>query len=175
MNAAEMVAASLKQSQGYLDRSLEGLTQEDVGWCPADDCNSIAFMVWHTARVEDFYVTRVIQKQTELYEAEGWREKLGTPPGTSGYEFTVNQIKAWPVPELQTVKAYEAAVRKGTLAYLEQMAPEKTLELVRPDRSTDTIGGILSRVITEVAMHMGQIDYLRGLRRGFVATEAPSF
>jgi hypothetical protein len=172
MNAAEMVAASLKQSQGYLDRSLEGLTQGDIAWSPNDACNSIAFIIWHTTRVEDFFVTRVIQRQPELYEAEGWREKLGTPPD-SGYGYTVDQIKGWPVPAMETVKAYADAVRKSTLAYLEQLAPEKTVELVRPDRSTDTIGGILSRVSTEVALHMGQIDYLRGLRRGFVGTEAP--
>lgn len=172
MNAKEMMVASLDQSQGYLKRSLEGLTQEDVTWRPSEECNSIAFILWHTARVEDYFVTRVIQRQKELYESEGWREKLSTP-ADSGYGYTVEQLKTWPVPHLDDLRGYTDAVRQSTLAYLGQITPEKMLEPVRPERSPDTIGEILTRISTEIALHMGQIDYLRGLRRGFVATAAP--
>jgi len=174
MDAKQMVSSSLKQSQGYLTRALEGLTQEDVAWRPNEDCNSIAFILWHAVRVEDYFVTRVIQRKTELYEAEGWRERLGTPPD-SGYGYTVEQLKTWPVPELGDLRGYANAVRQSTLAFLEQLPPEKMTEPARPDRSPDTIGGILSRISTEMALHMGQIDYLRGLRCGFVATEAPQY
>ena len=80
MNAKEMVIASLKQTQGYLNRSLEGLNQEDIAWKSAEHCNSIAFILWHTTRVEDYFFTRVLQSKTALYEADGWMEKLGTPP-----------------------------------------------------------------------------------------------
>jgi len=59
------------------------------------------------------------------------------------------------------------------MAYLEQLSPEKMLELARPDRPPDTIGSVLSRITTEIALHAGQIDYLRGQRRGFVDTAAP--
>jgi hypothetical protein len=169
MNASQMVVASLNQSQGYLKRSLEGLSQEDAAWRPRDDCNSIAFILWHATRVEDFFINRVIRRQKEIYEAQGWREKLGTPPD-SGYGYTAEQMVTWPVPPLEDLKGYAQAVRNSTLALLDELPPEKMLELARPDRPPDTIGGILSRVCTEIALHVGQIDYLRGQRRGFVGT-----
>jgi hypothetical protein len=171
MNAKEMAVASLNQSEGYLKRSLEGLTQEDAAWRPNDDCNSIAFILWHTARVEDFFISRVIQRKPEIYE--GWQEKLGTPARESGFGYTPEQLGAWPVPKLEDVVGYADAVRKSTLAFLDELPPEKMLELARPDRPPDTIGSVFSRVCTEVALHMGQIDYLRGIRRGFVDTAPP--
>ena len=174
MDAKQMVITSLKQTQGYLNRSLEGLTQEDIAWKPGEHCNSIAFILWHATRVEDYFFTRVLQRKTALYEADGWMEKLGTPPD-SGYGYTVEQLQSWPVPKLEDLRGYADAVRQSTLAYLEQLTPEKMLELVRPDRPPDTIGGMLGRISTEIALHMGQIDYLRGLRCGFVATEAPQY
>lgn len=174
MDAKQMVITSLKQTQGYLNRSLEGLTQEDIAWKPGEHCNSISFILWHATRVEDYFFTRVLQRKTALYEADGWMEKLGTPPD-SGYGYTVEQLQSWPVPKLEDLRGYADAVRQSTLAYLEQLTPEKVLELVRPDRPPDTIGGMLGRISTEIALHMGQIDYLRGLRCGFVATEAPQY
>ncbi len=174
MNAKEMVVFSLNQSRSYLDRSLEGLTQEDIAWKPADHCNSIAFILWHVTRVEDYFFTRVLQSKTALYEAEGWMEKLGTPLD-SGYGYTAEQLKSWPVPKLEDLRGYVDAVRQSSLAYIEQLTPENMLELVRPDRPPDTVGQILIRICTEIALHTGQIDYLRGLRSGSLTTEAPQY
>ena len=173
MDAKQIIIASLNQSKGYLDRSLAGLTQEDVAWRPTDDCNSIAFILWHTAQVEDFFVNRVLRREGTLSDGEGWVEKLGTPAGESGYGFTAEQVGAWPVPDMDVLRAYADAVRKSTMDFLEQLPPEKMLELARPDRPPDTIGGVMSRIATEIALHIGQIDYLRGQRRGFVDTAAP--
>ena len=173
MDAKQIIIASLNQSKRYLDRALEGLTQEDIAWRPTDECNSIAFILWHTAQVEDFFVNRVLQRKGRLYDEEGWAEKLGTPADETGYGYTAEQVCAWPVPELQVLHAYADAVHKSTMEYLEQLSPEKMLELARPDRPPDTIGGVLSRITTEIALHAGQIDYLHGQRRGFVDTAAP--
>lgn len=166
MEAKEVMLSSLEQSQGYLTRSLEGLTQEEFAWSPDPACNSIAFILWHTTRVEDFFVNRVVQRQTELYEAEGWREKLATPEREMGYQYTVEQLQAWPVPDLAALQGYAGSVRKKTLAFLDTASAEKLSEVQRPDRSPESIGAALTRICTEVALHMGQIAYLRGMQRG---------
>ena len=166
MEAKELLLSSLEQSQEYLTGALDGLTQEEFGWSPREECNSIAFILWHTVRVEDYFVQRAIRREGELYEAQGWREKLGTPVRESGYEYTVEQLKNWSVPQFETLKGYADSVRKATLAFLESLAPERLSELARPDRSPDSIGSILTRIVTEIALHVGQIAYLRGVQRG---------
>jgi hypothetical protein len=166
MQLAEAMVKSLEQSQGYLTKALDGLTQEEAAWSPASESNSIAFILWHVTRVEDFFVIRVIQRGVELYEAEGWREKLGTPAKDTGFDYTLEQLRAWPVPKLEIIRGYSESVRKKTLALLNSISPERLSELARPDRSPDSVGDILCRITTEIALHVGQIAYIRGIQRG---------
>lgn len=166
MEAKELILGSLEQSHEYLTKALDGLTQEEVAWSPGPECNSIAFILWHIARIEDFFMNRVIQREEELYEAGGWREKLGRPVKEAVYQYTAEQLRAWPVPKLQVLRGYADSVREKTLAFLSQIAPEQLSEVPRPDRSPDSIGAILGRTSTEIALHVGQIAYLRGVQRG---------
>lgn len=164
MEAKDLLLSSLEQSQGYLSKALDGLTQEQATWSPGPECNSIAFILWHTTRVEDFLVNRAIQREKELYESEGWQEKLGTP--VKAYQFTVDELQAWPTPKLEILRAYTDSVREKTLSFLNSVSPEKLSEVPRPDRSPDSIGVTLGHLSVEIALHVGQIAYLRGVQCG---------
>lgn len=166
MEAKEVLLRSLEQSRGYQTGALDGLTQEEAAWSPCAECNSIAFILWHVTRVEDFFVNRVIQHQPEVYESEGWQQKLGTPVKGTGYEYTAEQLQAWPVPELGIIRGYADSVRQKTLDFIGTVNIEKLSEVPRPDRSSDSVGAILTRITTEIALHVGQIAYLRGVQRG---------
>jgi hypothetical protein len=166
MEAKDLVLKSLEQSQGYLTEALDGLTQDEAAWSPGAECNCIAFILWHTTRAEDLFVNRLIQQKDQLYEAEGWREKLGTAAKDLGYGYTPEQLGAWPVPKLETIRGYANSVRDKTLAFLKELPPEKLSEVPRPDRSSESIGAMLCQMSTEVALHVGQIAYLRGVQRG---------
>jgi uncharacterized damage-inducible protein DinB len=165
MEAKEIIQASLDESWGYMTRALEGLTQEEIAWTPAPHSNSIAFVLWHLTKAEDFWVNCVIKRGSEIDTTEGWRGKLGTPDD-GGTGFSEEQLQAWPTPKLKDLQAYAQAVRKKTLAFVDSVTPEKLLEVPEPDRPGETVGGILAHLITEIALHVGQIDYLRGVQRG---------
>ncbi|UCH51045.1 MAG: DinB family protein [Chloroflexota bacterium] len=164
MDAKELLLMSLKESHDYLTKTLDGLTQEESAWSPSPECNSISFILWHTTRVEDFFVNRVIRREKELYETKNWQEKLGTP--TKAYQYTVEELQAWPAPKLEVLIEYANSVRENTLAFLNSISLERLSEVPRPDRSPDSIGAMLGHVSTEIAMHVGQIAYLRGMKRG---------
>ena len=166
MEAKEVILRSLEQSQGYLNEALEGLTQQEAGWSPEAGCNSIAFILWHTARVEDYFVHRVVRRENEIYEAEGWREKLGTPAKDTGWEYNTEQVEGWPVPDIKVLRGYADSVREKTLAFLHSIPDEKLSEVPRPDRSPNSIGVTLGTISTEIALHVGQIHYLSGVQRG---------
>ena len=166
MEARELILKSLTESQGFLTRALDGLTQEESTWKPKAECNSIVFLAWHLARVENVWINRVIQQKEELYEAEGWREKLGTPAKESGYKYTLEQLQAWPVPKLELLWGYANSVREKTMAFLQSVNSEKLSEVIVHGESSHTAGAILTHLLTEIALHVGQIDYLRGMLRG---------
>ena len=88
------------------------------------------------------------------------------PVEETGFGYTEEQLQAWPVPKLEDLREYARAVHENTLAFLESLTPEKLLEVPRPDHPEETTGMILAHLITEIALHAGQIDYLRGVHRG---------
>ena len=48
---------------------LEGvkdLTPEELAWRPAPHANSVGFLLWHMARVEDGWIQRSIQRKPHL-------------------------------------------------------------------------------------------------------------
>ena len=167
MEIKELISRSLEQSQRYLTNALDGLTQEEAAWSPSPECNSIAFILWHIVRVEDRFMNSIIQQGNELYETEEWQDKLGTPDQDTGGRYTGEQLQAWPVPKLEILQGYAKSVRDKTLSFLQSVTPEKlSEEVVRPNRPTDSVGGTLGRITTEIALHVGQISYLRGVQRG---------
>jgi hypothetical protein len=167
VEAIELFVKSFEQSEGELTKALAGLSQQEITWSPKPDCNSIAFILWHVTRVEDMFVNRMIQGKPELYEA-GLQAKLGTPVGDTGGggRYTLEQLQAWPAPGLDILLGYHNAVREGTLTLLKTLTPSKLDEMHSSTRLPGTIGSLLDRMITEVAMHTGQISYLRGQQRG---------
>ena len=133
MEAKELILRSLEQSQGYVTKTLDGLTQEEAAWSPAAECNSIAFTLWHTVQVEDTFVNRVVQHGKELYETEGWQEKPVTPVKASQY--SAEELQAWKTPKLDDLRNYVNAVREKTLTFLQAATLEKlSEEVVRPNR-----------------------------------------
>jgi uncharacterized damage-inducible protein DinB len=145
-------------------KALDELAQDEVAWRPTNSSNSIAFILWHMTRAEDIFINRVMQGKRELYEAEGWDEKLGTP--TKTYQYTEEELQAWPVPKVELLKEYTNSVRERTLTFLKPITSKKLSEVPMPERSPLSIGAMLSHLCNEIAMHAGQIAYLRGMQRG---------
>lgn len=166
MDAKEFILRSLAESQGFLAKALDGLTQEEVVWSPREECNSIVFLLWHLSRVEDLWVNRVILRDIEVYESESWQEKLGTPVKESGARYTLDQLQAWTAPKLEILQEYAGVVRQKTLVFLQSLTPEKLSEVARTEPTDDTTGAILGHLVTEITLHVGQIGYLRGQLRG---------
>jgi uncharacterized damage-inducible protein DinB len=173
MKANEVIRQSLEENRQYITGAIKGLSKDELSWKPKDHSNSIAFLLWHVARVEDLWINRILLAGKELYESEGWYKKFGTPAQDSGFGYDVAKLKAWPVPKLELLKEYAAAVRKQTLAYLKSVN-EKILDEERDfGWRKGTTGSALSHLVSEVGEHSGQIGYLRGVMRGIEPPPLP--
>lgn len=166
MDIKSLLLKSLDESQEYLTKTLTELTEEDMAWSPKVGSNSVIFIFWHLIRVEDIWINRVLLRSKEIYESEGWQEQLGTPAKESGFQYDLEKLQSWPVPNIDTLKRYAAAVRQKTIAFVSSLGDTDLSRVARPDHKYDTVEAILSHLITEIALHAGQIDYLRGMIRG---------
>ena len=58
------------------ERTLTGLSDEQMRVRPREDLNSIAWLVWHIARAEDIMVNRVLAGRSQVFD-DGWLTRLG--------------------------------------------------------------------------------------------------
>ncbi len=84
MQLKDFAEQTFKEFGVRLYRELNGLTLEELNWQPRPDANSIAFIVWHVARVEDGWFQHFVQDTTQVWIAQGWYERLGLPEGGLG-------------------------------------------------------------------------------------------
>ena len=155
------------------------LTEEEMHWRPDDESNSIAFIIWHTARVEDRLINVFARGVEEVWARDGWSDKMSIPEGDHGVNYTLEQVAALPPITKEQLKDYFDAVREETLPYLQSLSDED-FDVVPEDRtpfpeipasaryfSGRSVGGIFRQLIGEEDQHLGQVSFIRGLKRGF--------
>ena len=170
MALKEFIEKCLDQQHAALMKALEGLNPQELSWRPDPQCMSIGFVVWHSARAQDFLVQTVAKGAPQLWEGE-WAERFGrTPadPRDAGFGFVAEQLEAFQVPPVSTLRDYIDATRANALEYLRGL-DEATLENVRvssPFGGQLSLASVYQQMVWELNQHGGQIAYLRGMQRG---------
>ena len=150
MTLNEFIEDAFNTEHEYLMDALGDLTPEELMWRAGPEANPIGWILWHMTRVEDMWFQFFIQRQTEIWELDGWNEKFGLP--TRAYD-------------LSEMLNYGEAVRAATLSYLKTVTPEQMDEVPREARPEMSVGRIFRQVVGEVYQHQGHIAYLKGLVR----------
>lgn len=166
MDFRDIVALALEEVRRDLYKALDGLTREELTWQPGPESNPIGFLAWHLARDEDGWIQGFCRQQPQIWVRDGWYKKLGLPERGSGYGYTPEQVRSFPLPDIKLVQAYYDAVRVETLAYLKGMSPGDLWRCPREDRPGYSIANALAHLLVEESLHMGQVGYIRGLKRG---------
>ena len=115
--------------------AVDGLTDEQLAHRITPDANSIAWLIWHTARVQDAQIAHAAGTE-EVWLTGGWVERfaLDIDPADHGYGHTSEQVgKVRASAEL--LADYLRASHEATVAYL-RMVTEADLDEVI-DRSWD--------------------------------------
>jgi hypothetical protein len=140
------------------------LTPELATYRPDDDANTVAWLLWHLARVQDDHVSELAGLE-QVWTARGWVERFGLPfdAAATGFGHDREEVGAV-VVEAPLLDGYQADVHRQTLDYVESL-PAADLDKVI-DRSWDppvTVRVRLVSVIEDCLQHVGQAAYLRGV------------
>ena len=151
-----------------VEEAVDGLDRDDLTWQPAPGANTIAWLVWHLARVQDHHVSELLEAE-QLWVEQDWGPRFGlaSDPENHGYGNTAEDVIAvrpdGPGPLLE----YFAAADARTSGLIADVTPEELDRIV--DRRWDppvSLGVRLVSVADDCLQHVGQANYLRGLRRG---------
>ena len=167
MEAKEYILIELDGLDRNIKRVTDGLTQEEITWRPTYGANSIGLILFHVARSEDSFIQARLQEKPEVWETGKWYEILNVPKDEPGAQYTAEQVNAFPVPKLDDLMAYAAAVRAETKRYMESLTAESfDRKITLPRFGEMPAAVLLSLTIGHAAQHTGEISYIRGLQRG---------
>lgn len=142
----------------------QGLTEAVGTYRPDPDANTIDWLLWHAARVQDDHIAGLAGVE-QAWTAGGWYERFGLPfdPAAHGYGQTSQEVSTV-VVSADLLDGYHAAVHAATLAYVDRITVDELARIVdtRWDPPVTAAVRIVS-VIGDCLQHLGQAAYVRGL------------
>jgi uncharacterized damage-inducible protein DinB len=165
MRSGDLLLDAFDRIQQSLRRTVEGLTPELLAHRPTPDANSIAWLAWHLARVQDDHVAEVAGRE-QVWTAEGFADRFGLPfdPSATGYGFSSEQVGQVRGVTADLLLEYAAAVHARTAEFVRGVTDDDLDRVV--DENWDppvTLGVRLVSVLADDLQHVGQAAYARGL------------
>jgi hypothetical protein len=150
---AHVHASAVSQSGlfSFEDEVLDGLGEQQLRSRPGDEPNSIAWLLWHCARIEDVTTNLLIAGQPQVVEREDWPDRLkiaAADVGTGMDDTQVSQVTSQ--IDLDALHAYRRAVGGSTRQILLTLAPERLQEGIDPAR--------IERLLASGALGQGAED-----------------
>jgi hypothetical protein len=142
----------------------DGLDAETAAFRPDPEANSIAWLLWHLARIQDDHVADVAGVRQAWVE-KGWAERLDLPfdERDTGFGHTAAQVEAVDV-DPRLLADYHADVDALTHEFIAGLGPGDLDRIV--DERWDppvTLGVRLVSVVGDCLQHLGQAAYVRGI------------
>jgi hypothetical protein len=128
-----------------LDDLLEGLTDAQVRGRPHAGVNTVAWLIWHAARVEDVGVNRFVVDGTQVLD-EGWLSRLGVHRRDVGTGMTDGEVDA-----------LSAGIDVGDLRGYWEALTRRTLEVVATLRGHDLTDVVPAARVQRVCADEGAV------------------
>lgn len=125
----------LRAERGVVGDLRTGLTDDQWRRRPHPGVNPIAWLVWHTARVEDVGVNAFIAGRPQVLHAGGWLERTKTARrdvGTGMTDAEVDELGA--TLDLDGLRGYWDAVGRATLEVVESLRGQAIDDVVPAER-----------------------------------------
>ena len=152
-----------------LDDLLQGLTDAQVRGRPHPGVNTIAWLIWHAARVEDVGVNRFVVDGAQVLDS-GWLERLDGRRDV-GTGMTDSEVDALSTRlDLAALRGYWEAVTRRTLDVVATLPGQDLGAVVPADR--------VKRVCAEEGAVAPGAEWLtefwaKGRTRGWVLAQTP--
>jgi len=118
----------------FEDEVLNGMDDSSLRSFPPDGEHSIAWILWHLARVEDVTMNILVAGGEQLLEREGWLDKMGTNIKDTGNAANMEKIaRLSQTLDIDNLMAYRIAVGQRTRQIVSQLTPNELRQKVHPD------------------------------------------
>ena len=162
MSTVAFIQRSLEFTHGALIDARNG-SDEQLHFVPEQGSHSIAWCLWHTARVEDLIISRV-SGGPQIWSEE-WAGRSGLPFEGFGTGMSDEDAREVHVADIEALGGYQDAVFERTAEFLAN-ASDEDLEREIPARNgTESVGEAISlHMMGHFNGHRGEINTLRGMQ-----------
>ncbi len=147
----------------YVDVASD-LTPEAAHRRPDGVGNPIAWLLWHTARVQDDHVAGLTGGAQVWHQ--GWAERFDLPfdRDAIGYGHTSEDVDRVRIEDLSELVAYQEEVHRLSLAYVERADGDELSRVIDFNWDPPVTAGVrLVSLLGDCVQHLGQAAYLKGL------------
>ena len=163
MTSAELLADAFGRVQETVHEAVEGLSVGQLTARLEEDANSIAWLCWHLARVQDDHLAGAFGVEQVW---PGWAGRWWLPfgPGATGYGHSSRQVAQVRVPSGDLLTGYHDAVHAQTIALVAGVTDTDLSRIVDERWNPPvTLGVRLVSVISDCLQHAGQAVFIRGI------------
>jgi uncharacterized damage-inducible protein DinB len=165
VTSVDVLAEAFGRLPELVHGAVDGLDADQLSIRPGRSANSIAWLVWHLARVEDSHFAEAFGHD-EVWLANGYADRwaLALDRGDTGYGHSSEQVDAVRVGSAQQVLDYFDAVHRLARSLLAGLDDDDLHRVV--DEGWDPPVTLLVRlvsVVDDAVQHAGQAAYARGM------------
>jgi uncharacterized damage-inducible protein DinB len=158
----------MKQTLEFIHRGFrgapEGLSTDQLHFVPEGQSHSIAWCMWHGARIEDLFIQQVFQGKQSEWETGGWAAKTGLPEKGFGTGQSTEDASTIRINDLDAFKGYQARVAELAQSFLGSMTDDGLAREVKLGERTETLGESVNlHMVIHLNGHRGEINLLRGM------------
>lgn len=167
--AREILRDSFNRIIEHVDDLTDGLADEVSFFRPtaagrAVEGNSIAWLIWHSARIQDAQLAHIAGTE-QVWFTGGWVDRfaLDLPRDAHGYGHTTEEVGRVRAPA-DLLAGYYHAVHRTTLEYVASVTTEELARIVDENWNPPVTASVrLVSIIDDCAQHLGQAAYIRGI------------
>jgi hypothetical protein len=117
------------------DEVFEDLSDEEVRRIPRLSEHSIAWNIWHIARIEDVTMNMLIAGTQQVMDLDNWQEQMNVSVYDTGNMTNIEQVRELSNSfDITALRAYRAAVGRRTREIVRGIQPQDLKTKVEPHR-----------------------------------------
>ncbi|GAB3689892.1 mycothiol transferase [Saccharopolyspora tripterygii] len=166
MTSADVLVDAFSRIQGVVHDAVEGLDEEALAHRIDPESNSIAWLLWHLARVQDDHIADVAETE-QVWLVQNWATRFELPldEEDTGYGHDSDQVESVRA-SAELLTGYYDAVHEQTLRFVTGLGDADLDEVIDASWSPPvTLGVRLVSVIADDLQHAGQAALLNGFLR----------
>jgi len=162
----ELLRDSFTRIIEHVNDLTDDLTDDISFFRPTATANSIAWLVWHSARVQDAQLADIAGTE-QVWFAAGWVDRfdLDLPRDAHGYGMSPEEVGKVRAPA-DLLAGYYHGVHKATLEYIASVTTDELARVVDTNWNPPVTASMrLVSIVDDCAQHLGQAAYVRGIAR----------